>query len=250
MTNILDQLTVVLVETSHPGNIGAAARAMATMGLSRLVLVQPRVFPSPEASAMASGAEGLLERAVIVPTLREAVADCQRVFGTSARPRHVRWPMLEPRPAAEALRGALALGPCALVFGRERTGLTNAEMDLCHVVVQIPTASNYHSLNLAQAVQVLSYEIFLATREGAAQGPGWEVAPARMEEMEGFYGHLERVLLASGFSTSQERATHIMRRLRRLFDRATPDRNEVNILRGILSEVERWGRLGNCREKS
>ncbi len=243
-TKFLEGLRVVLVETSHPGNIGAAARAMKVMGLQHLVLVNPRFFPHPEATALASGAEDILRAAQVTTDLATAVQGCHKVYGTSARDRRIQWPVLDARDAAVEMAQELAGGNCALVFGRERTGLSNEELDHCQVLVNIPTAELYHSLNLGQAVQVLAYELHMAVLQAEPDRCSnivelAEEGPAPMEDMEGFYGHLESVLRKSGF-LQEIRATRMMRRLRRLYDRARPTANEVNILRGILTEIERW----------
>ncbi len=248
---ILQGLRVVLVETSHPGNIGATARAMKVMGLQHLVLVNPRYFPHPEATALASGAEDILDRAQVTTDLATALQGCHKVYGTSARDRRIQWPVLDAREAALDMVQELAGGHCALVFGRERTGLSNEELDHCQVLVNIPTAELYHSLNLGQAVQVLAYELHMATLAERADLSGEATAalldsPAPMEDMEGFYQHLEQVLRQSGF-LQEIRAARMMRRLRRLYDRARPSANEVNILRGILTEIQRWAT--NSRQK-
>ncbi|WP_216360861.1 RNA methyltransferase [Acidithiobacillus marinus] len=248
---ILQGLRVVLVETSHPGNIGATARAMKVMGLQHLVLVNPRYFPHPEATALASGAEDILDRAQVTTDLATALQGCHRVYGTSARDRRIQWPVLDAREAALDVVQELTGGQCALVFGRERTGLSNEELDYCQVLVNIPTAELYHSLNLGQAVQVLAYELHMATLAKPADLPAEDSAalleaPAPKEDMEGFYQHLEQVLRQSGF-LQELRATRMMRRLRRLYDRARPSVNEVNILRGILTEIQRWAT--NSRQK-
>ncbi|MHB8179771.1 MAG: RNA methyltransferase [Acidithiobacillus ferrivorans] len=236
----LQGLRIVLVEPSHPGNIGAAARAMKVMGLRHLVLINPRFFPDPEATALASGAEDILDAARVCADLDTALQGCHKVYGTSARDRRIQWPSSNAREAAGEILADLGNGDCALLFGRERTGLTNAELDRCQVLVHIPTAEAYHSLNLGQAVQVLAYELHIAGLMALPQPatpPEEQSAP--VEDMEGFYGHLQHVLRRSGF-LQELRATRMMRRLRRLFDRARPSRNEVNILRGILTEIERW----------
>ena len=248
---ILQGLRVVLVETSHPGNIGATARAMKVMGLQHLVLVNPRYFPHPEATALASGAEDILDRAQVTTDLATALQGCHKVYGTSARDRRIQWPVLDAREAALDMVQELAGGHCALVVGRERTGLSNEELDHCQVLVNIPTAELYHSLNLGQAVQVLAYELHMATLAERADVSGEATAalldsPAPMEDMEGFYQHLEQVLRQSGF-LQEIRAARMMRRLRRLYDRARPSADEVNILRGILTEIQRWAT--NSRQK-
>jgi len=232
-------LRIVLVETSHPGNIGSAARAMKVMGLERLVLVRPQHFPDAQATALASGAEDILARAEIYDDLATAVADCERVYGTTARARHIAWPQLEVREAAQQIAASSATVPVAILFGNERVGLSNTELDLCQSLIEIPTAALYRSLNLAQAVQIVAYELFMATRQEQDRAAKVAGRMAPRAAMEGFYEHLRRVLLGAGFLQAP-REEHMMRRLRRLFDRARPDLNEVYILRGILTEVERW----------
>lgn len=233
---------VVLVQTSHPGNIGASARAMKNMGLSELALVQPNGFPSEEANRRASGAEDLLANARVVDTLAEALADCRVVIGTSARSRSVSWPVLTPREAAAMLHGVTG-GGGAVVFGRESSGLSNAELDLCTHLVHIPTAPDFSSLNVAMAVQVVCYEWFVAdaaTVAGAAAGAGADPESAEVAssaELEGFFGHLAQALDDIGF-TDERRSDKLMRRLRRLFHRAAPDSDEIHILRGILSAAQ------------
>ena len=229
-------IRIVMVNTSHPGNIGAAARAMKNMCLSQLVLVQPRSFPSDEASARASGADDLLAAARVVDTLAEAVADCRVVIGASARLRSVSWPLLSPRQAAELAIAEAARAPVSIVFGRESSGLSNEELDLCTHLVHIPTNPAYSSLNVAMAVQVLSYELMLAAAPAAA-AVEQEAAVASNAEMEGLFAHLEQALDEIGFIDAR-RSEKLMRRLRRLFHRAAPASDEVNILRGILSAAQ------------
>jgi TrmH family RNA methyltransferase len=234
----LDHIRIVLVHTSHPGNIGAVARAMKTMCLSRLYLVEPRDFPSPMATARASGAQDVLDAAVVCPDLDTALADCRLVVGASARPRSIAWPQLGPRACAAALTAAAGDGPAALVFGREAAGLTNAELDRCHYLVSIPSNPEYGSLNLAQAVQVLAYELLTS---GAPQVGSLEASPAppaSTEQVSGFISHLESVLIAIGFLNPRH-PRKLMRKLVRLFHRASPTQEEINILRGILTEIER-----------
>ncbi len=234
----LSRIRVVLVEPTHPGNVGATARAMRTMGLERLVLVAPREFPSEEAWARASGAEEVLERARVVATLDEALAGCGLAVGTSARRRSLAWPGREPRAAAaEAVAAAAAGTEVAFVFGRERTGLTNAELDRCQALLTIPTVPDFRSLNVAAAVQVVAYELHLAARGAPPAEPPAE-PPATADELESFYGHLERVMVRVGF-LDPDNPRRLMRRMRRLFARARPERTELNILRGILTAVER-----------
>lgn len=237
MLERLERVRIVLVETTHPGNIGAAARAMKTMGLTDLRLVQPRHFPNSEAEARASGAEDVLASARVFATLEDAVSDCLRVVGTSARTRKLAWPERDPRRCGSELIDAAAEGPVALVFGRERTGLTNAELDLCTEVVIIPANPEYSSLNLGAAVQVLSYELRMAALANATPaGREPESPPATHDELERFYRHLESVLDASEFLDKRS-PEQLMRRVRRLYGRAGLDRNEVQILRGMLTAL-------------
>jgi tRNA (cytidine32/uridine32-2'-O)-methyltransferase len=230
-------IRIVMVNTSHPGNIGAAARAMKNMCLSQLVLVQPRSFPSDEALARASGADDLLAAARVVGTLAEAVADCRVVIGASARLRSVSWPLLSPRQAAELAMAETTRAAVSIVFGRESSGLSNEELDLCTHLVHIPTNPAYSSLNVAMAVQVLSYELMLASAPAAPAAEQEEAVVASNAEMEGLFAHLEQALDEIGFIDAR-RSEKLMRRLRRLFHRAAPASDEVNILRGILSAAQ------------
>lgn len=233
----LQRIRIVLVETQHPGNIGAAARAMKTMGLADLRLVRPEKYPDAEAEARASGASDVLAAARVVDSLEEALVGCVRVVGTSARMRKLAWPELEPRECGATLVREAATGPVALVFGRERTGLTNAELDLCTHLVTIPANPEYASLNLAAAVQVLAYEVRLAALEAAPPAkPSNGMPPATHDELERFYAHLEAALAARDF-LDRHNPAHLMRRLRRLFGRAGLDRDEVQILRGMLTAL-------------
>lgn len=252
---------IVLVEPQHPGNIGAAARAMKSMGLNDLVLVAPQAFPHADATARAAGADDVLGQARIVPCLQEAVSDCQLVIGASARPRRLNWQNLTPRSAAtEACALAQTQGKTALVFGRERSGLSNDELDLCHRHLMIPANPEYASLNLAAAVQVVCYELRMATldihagpaaNEAAQPEPQVKPGPSKpgpskvgerddwasAGDIEGFYTHLQDVLVASDF-LDPEQPKLLMRRLRRLFNRAQLEVTEVNILRGILAALD------------
>ncbi len=232
----LDQVRLVLVGTTHPGNIGASARAMKTMGLRQLVLVQPQRYPCVEATAMASGADDVLHGARVVDDFDQAVGDCVLVMGASARRRGLSCPELDPRSAAGLLLEMAVRAPVALVFGRESSGLSNEELDRCHYMVRIPANPDYSSLNLAAAVQVLAYELRMAALLPHAGVPP-DSLPAPAEELERFYGHLQEVLLETGF-LDPANPRHLMRRLRRLFNRARPDQNEINILRGMLSSVQ------------
>ena len=232
-------IRIVLVGTTHPGNIGATARAMKNMGLSDLALVRPRYFPDQEATARASGAEDLLDGATVVETLAEAIADCVYVAGTSARSRAINWPCLDARNAAARLHEESANGPVAAVFGPEKSGLSNADLDHCDTLLTIPTDPDFSSLNLAMAVQVVSYELRAAWTARQAL-PEYEAdAPlATSAELEHFYRHLEQVLTDIRF-LDPDNPRQLMRRLRRLFIRARPDQSELNILRGVLTAVDR-----------
>ncbi len=230
-------IRIVLVGTTHPGNIGAVARAMKNMGLSDLALVAPRYFPHDEATVRASGAHDVLENALRVETLQEAIADCVYVAGASARPRSINWPMLDCKDAAARLIDESANGKVAAVFGPEKAGLSNSDLDLCNSLLTIPSNPDFSSLNLAMAVQVLTYEIRAAQSEKRAVYEA-DAPLATSEEMEHFYTHLERVLTDLQF-LDPDNPRFLMRRLRRLYIRARPDQNELNILRGILTSVDR-----------
>lgn len=234
-----DNLRVVLVETTHPGNIGATARAMKNMGLNRLVLVRPALFPHSEAIARAAEAFDILDKAQVVDSLDAALAGCRLVVGTSARRRGVSAPVLDPRQCAGRVADSSRDSEVALLFGRESAGLTNAETDRCHFLVRIPTSPDYSSLNLAAAVLVIAYELRMVDSALDAALPEHRWPPlATAEEMEHFYTHLEQVLLETGF-LNPANPTPLMRRLRRLFNRSQPDRREVNILRGILTSIQK-----------
>lgn len=232
---------IVLVGTQHPGNIGSAARAMKTMGLHELALVAPERFPDPEAFALSAGASDVLDEASVHASLGEALADCRLVIATTARQRSVPMPELSPREAAARLREAAADGPVALVFGRERTGLENEELQLCHAAVCIPANPAYSSLNLAQAVQVLCYEWRMAGLESQprpAQPREDDEPPATHAELEGFFAHLGAFMDEIDFHKGKDPAV-VTQRLRRLFLRAGPDSRELRILRGLLSDTQR-----------
>ena len=231
---------VVLIDPSHPGNIGSVARAMKNMGLSDLTLVRPRSFPHPESMALAAGADDVLESARIVPTAAEAIADCSFIVGTTSRPRSYHWEFLTPRDAAERIAALEETDRAAILFGSERYGLGTEDLDHCNVLVRIPANPEYCSLNLAMSVQLLSYEIFLA-REQPRSRVQLEMPLASSGDMERFYAHLVEVLREIEF---EDRTGYLMQRLRRLFNRAQPDANEINILRGILAAVQ--GRRGHA----
>ncbi|MDX1515674.1 MAG: RNA methyltransferase [Woeseiaceae bacterium] len=230
-------IRIVLIGTTHPGNIGAAARAMKNMGLDELVLVGPRYFPHDEATARASGADDLLARARVVNALPDAIADCSYVVGASARSRAIAWPCLDARDAAQRIVERGGQGSVAVVFGPEKSGLSNAELDLCDTLLTIPANPAFSSLNLAMAVQVVCYEIRAAT---SSRQPEYEAEapPATHEQLEHFYARLEALLTDTGF-LDPDNPRHLMRRLRRLFVRAQPDQNEINILQGILAAIDR-----------
>ncbi len=228
---------IVLVDLSHPGNIGSAARAMKTMGLDRLRLVAPERFPATEATVMAAGADDVLERARVFPDVGSAVADCGFVVGTTSRSRHLPWRVVEPREAAHEIAVASATSDVAILFGAERTGLTNEDIERCQLLLGIPTGPAYASLNVAMAVQIVAYEVLLASRGEAAATPGGGIPLASALEMEKFYAHLEQVLDEIDFRDRTGEG-HLMARIRRLFNRTVLDQNEVNILRGILTSVQ------------
>jgi len=242
MNNIaLDRIRIVLSGTTHPGNIGAAARAMKTMGLARLVLVAPKLFPCAEATARASGADDILANALVFDSLRDAVSDCVMVYGTSARLRTLSAPLVEPEQAAAGLlEYAGRSADVAIVFGRERTGLTNEELDLCHKMVVIPSNPDFSSLNLAAAVQIICYEICKQVQSGSVISPvgdpEWS-APVSAEALDHFYTHLGEVMVQTGF-LDPLKPRRLMRRLKQLFNRTNMDQNEYNILRGILTSVQ------------
>lgn len=236
---MLNNIRIVLVKTSHTGNIGSTARAMKTMGLSQLILVEPLELPDGKASALAAGAGDVLANAKVVNSLQEAVADCGLVIGTSARSRTLDWPMCEPRECAEKLVTEVADYPVALVFGRENNGLSNEELQQCHFHVCIPANPEYSSLNLAAAVQTLCYEIRMAFLNlDADRHKGEEVLYPLADNLERFYSHLEQTLCKTNFIIPQHPGM-VMTKLRRLFNRARPEEQELNILRGILASIEK-----------
>jgi TrmH family RNA methyltransferase len=230
-------IRIVLVDPAHPGNIGAVARAMKNMGLNELHLVRPRYFPNSEATARASGADDVLNAARVFEHFEDAIAECGLVVGTSARSRHLSFDLVEPRECAQHVASAAQTGNVAVVFGSERIGLTNTELSRCNLLVTIPTNAEYSSLNLAMAVQVLAYEIWLSTRPEAPQSPPLEVPLATATEMARLYEHIEQVLDYIDFR-DRHGGGHLMARIRRLFNRARLDQNEMNILRGILTAVQ------------
>jgi TrmH family RNA methyltransferase len=237
----LGNIRVVMVESTHPGNIGAAARAMKNMGLQELVLVNPAGFPSGEAEARAVGAVDVLNRARKVQSLLEAITDCTLVIGASARQRTIPWPLINPRECARLLCEASSRGKVALVLGREAHGLSNEELEQCHYLVHIPANPDYSSLNVAMALQILVYEVHMQSlAEAHTQHHAYvleEEPPATAAELEGLYQHLEKALERIGF-LDPENPRQLMRRLRRLFNRSRLDKIEINILRGMLKAAE------------
>src|SRR6478672_9862974 len=243
-------IRIVLVGTQHPGNIGAAARAMKTMGLSQLVLVAPEKAPDRDTEAMAAGADDLVAAAPVHATLADAVADCALVLGCTARSRRVQLEQLDPREAALRALEFAAQGPVALVFGRERTGLDNNELQLCHAAIHIPSDPAFSSLNLAAAVQVLSYEVRRAVLGGqgvarpvaAPPALASEEGPAPHAELEGLFAQLAETLDAIDFHKGRT-PDSAMRKLRRLYLRAGLGSAEVRLLRGVLADTQRMAML-------
>ena len=251
---MLDRIRIVMVGTTHPGNIGAAARAMNTMGLSDLRLVSPLQFPHVEATARASGSADILASAKVCASLDEALEGATLVVGTSARQRRIPWPCLSPRQLGAVAAERIEQEQVAVLFGREDRGLTNDELQRCHYHVAIPTNPDYAVLNVASAVQLLGYELRLALvgdpeageaprragRHGLALPPmEWDAPPADAAELEYLLRHLETLITASGF-VDPASPGHVMTRLRRLFLRARPDKVEISTLRGVLTSFARY----------
>jgi tRNA (cytidine32/uridine32-2'-O)-methyltransferase len=233
----LDYIRVVLIEPTHPGNIGATARAMANMGVDQLVLVNPREFPSPVANARAAGADRVLENARVLGNLDDAIADCTMVLGTTSRPRSIEWPSLDPEKAMQKAAVHAENSRVAILFGRESSGLTNAELERCHYLVRIPVDDEFPSLNLGSAVMVMLYElrrIRLARITACPTTPAEPAATAA--DMQHFYDHLQQVLELVEFCDG--RSTKLQRKLVRLFNRSFPYEQEIKMLRGILSAIE------------
>ncbi|MDF2444949.1 MAG: tRNA ((32)/uridine(32)-2-O)-methyltransferase TrmJ [Moraxellaceae bacterium] len=245
---MLANVRIVLVNTSLPANIGAAARAMKTMGITSLFLVEPKVFPSAEATSLASGASDVLVNARVVATLEEAVGDCSLVLGTSARSRTIPWPLMDARQAGEAVRMESGTQQVAIVFGREDRGLTNDELQRCNYHVCIPSDDEYGVLNVAAAVQVISYEVrmahLLAAEQPVPEGQRmpvqflhWDQEVVPHGDMERFYEHFERMMVDTGF-LSPDNPRQLMARARRLFGRVRLDRIEYNMWRGIFTRLQ------------
>lgn len=245
MTGRFERIRVVLVNTTHPGNIGAAARALKNMGLSRLYLVSPKEFPSDRAVWRAANALDVLDAAIVVDTLEEATADCGLIVGTSARERRIPWPLLNPRECGERVWHESVEHDVAIVFGREDRGLTNDELHQCTFHVHIPANPDYSSLNLGAAVQVLAYEVRMASLADAegklAPLTEWDVPPARAADLELYFQHLEQALVDIGFH-DRDNPRQTMARLRRLYGRIRLDEMELSILRGVLTAMQKAGR--------
>jgi tRNA (cytidine32/uridine32-2'-O)-methyltransferase len=238
METSLEHVRIVLVETSHPGNIGGAARAIKTMGLEQLWLVRPGRYPDPQAEWRAAGALDVLDRAVVVDSLEAAIADCTLVVGTSTRARRIPWPLLTPHELGQQIRGESGERPIAILFGREASGLTNDELQRCHLHLQIPANPAYPSLNLAMAVQVVCYELYQASFDGSSDVDAWDRELAPVASVDSLLKHLEDVLARVEFF-DRDNPGQVMTRLRRLFTRIRPDETEVSMLRGALTEIER-----------
>ncbi len=236
-----DNIRIVLVNSAHPGNIGGAARAMKNMGLSQLYLVAPREYPAPRAVWRSAGARDVLANAVVVGSVEEAVAECGLVIGTSARDRRIPWPLINPRQCGERIWVESASHPTAILFGREDRGLTNEELQQCHYHVNIPSNPDYSSLNLATAVQVLAYEVRMASLQrddGSLPSLGsWDQPLATSEELEHFHSHVASSLAGMEFY-DPDNPKQLLTRLRRLFNRSRMDRMEVSILRGVLATLD------------
>lgn len=244
----MKNIRIVLINTSHPGNIGSTARAMKTMALDQLYLVSPKSFPDEQATMMASGADDLLAKAVVVASLEEAISDCTLVMGTSARMRRVRWPQYEPREAVETIYQDDSEN-IAILFGTERIGLTNEELDVCHSLINIPTNPEYGSLNVASAVQILSYELRLAQLDHQPEKRAELLSEsisnekdqselATATEFEGFIAHGEKLMQEIDFLDANH-PEKLLRQFRRIFSRAHLTKREINILRGIFANTQK-----------
>jgi len=233
----MKSIRIILVETSHPGNVGASARAMKTMEQEELYLVNPKNFPSSEAIAMASGADDVLQNAVITSTLEDALTGCNYVIGATSRSRSLGWPTLEPRECVEMISKKIASSKVAVIFGPEHSGLNNEDLSRCNSVINIPSNKLFSSLNLAMAVQIICYELKIyVDRKNTPKGIDSSNL-ATSEELEGFHKHLEGLLEHSGFM-KKERSKQLKLRLRRLFNRVILKKQEINILRGILVSLD------------
>lgn len=236
MNEIPDKVRIVLVGTTHPGNIGAAARAMKVMSHEKLYLVSPKIFPSAEATARATGADDILANSVVCSELKEAISDCDLVIGTTARTRSLPWPVVTPRECANKV-SEKKYSNVAIVFGRENSGLSNDEIELCNFVLHIPANSEYSSLNLASAVQIVCYEINLLSKTHRNDQTGNIPDLVKQDKMEMFYTHLEQCLIDVNYYDA-DNPKLLMHRLRRLFNRIQMEESEYNILRGVLSKIQ------------
>jgi len=233
-----DNVRVVMVNTTEPGNIGAAARAMKNMNLSRLYLVNPKTHPSAVATARASGADDILSSAVVCDTLEEALAGTQLVIGASARQRNVKWRQMDVVDACTEIQKSTTVAgqEAAVVFGTENSGLSNEELDLCQILMTIPGNPNYFSLNVASAIQVFAYQNYISNTTTAFEKSTNEIAS--YDEVEGFYAHLAQVLEHIDYFEEKRPKELLMRRMRRFFGRAEPEKEEVAIFRGILRNIK------------
>ncbi|WP_086931145.1 tRNA (cytosine(32)/uridine(32)-2'-O)-methyltransferase TrmJ [Agarilytica rhodophyticola] len=243
MQERLKRIRMVMVNTTHPGNIGAAARAIKNMGLSSLVLVDPKEFPSPKAVWRAAGAVDVLENVKVVSTLDEAISGCGLVVGTSARERRIPWPLLTPRECGDRVCVESQEHDIAILFGREDRGLTNEELQKCNYHVHIPANADYSSLNIAAAMQVIAYEIrmsFLNQEAGQAiTFDDWDMPPAKQQDLEMYYTHLEETLAKLGFYDPKN-PRQTMTRMRRLYSRVRMDEMELSIMRGMLTSIQNY----------
>lgn len=251
---MFDNIRMVMVNTSHPGNIGGAARAIKNMGLSRLVLVQPKDYPSDQAMWRAASALDVMDKIVVVDTLDEAIADCGLVVGTSARERRIPWPLVTPRECGDRVWAESEQHEVAILFGREDRGLTNEELQKCHYHVHIPANPEYTSLNIAAALQVIAYEIRMSALTAEQGGvpvhfDDWDMPPAQQKDLELYYIHLQETLERLGF-LAPDNPRQTVTRLRRLFNRVRMDQMELSILRGVLTSMQNYIYHANNREKA
>ena len=235
------KIKIILVETSHPGNIGAVARAMKNMGLHKLVLVNPLCSVDDIPFVRASGAQDILQKITIEDTLEDAIKNCNTVYAASARSRNINWPTFNPSECCSRIVNEGKEAETAVVFGPEQSGLKNEHIDLCDALLYIPVNPKFSSLNLAMAVQIFCYQLRMNYIEGKLESTNKEESLATVSEMENFYNHLERLLIESEF-LDPKNPRFLMRRIRKLFAKASVDNNEVNILRGILTAFERFRR--------
>lgn len=240
----LSSIRIVLIATSHPGNIGSTARAIKTMGINSLYLVTPKSFPDAKAKEMAAGADDILEQAIVTSSFEEALVGCQLILGTSARPRGLSLPGLTPSSCAQLASEYSDTTQIAIVFGREHSGLTNEELLRCHYHIHIPSNPEYSSLNLSQAVQIIAYELRMKLLAPTAQVSLRQDEYASADEIEQFYEHLKEVFVEIQF-LKEANPRRLMQRVRRLFNRVSLEKMEVSILRGMLSQVQKslmWAR--------